>query len=400
MADQTIPSLEKPTRLPTQTVPVVALVAAFAVAAISLTMAGDIRPGFLVIIGGLMGVALYHGTFGFTWSYRQAVLTRDVTGIRIQLIMIGVASLLFAPVLAKGSAFGHGVGGSLAPADLEVVIGAFMFAIGMQVAGACASGTLFTVGGGNVRMVITLVFFCIGGFLATLNFGFWQSMPGFGTVSFAKLWGWEVAVPLTLTLLGLAWVGLGRWGREPKPAPDLPQNQQNSGLKRIFFGPWTVLWAGLALAALNYATLVVAGHPWSITWGLTLWGAKGAMILGWDPTGSAFWSGGFTGRALAAPFWKAPTSLMNVAIIGGAMLAASLGGRYRPGFTIPLRPIIGAVIGGLLMGYGARLAYGCNIGAFFSGIASQSLHGWIWILSAFAGTWAGVRLRPLFGYEN
>jgi uncharacterized membrane protein YedE/YeeE len=91
---------------------------------------------------------------------------------------------------------------------------------------------------------------------------------------------------------------------------------------------------------------------------------------------------------------------MTGAIIGGAMLAASLGGRYRPGFTIPLRPIIGAVIGGLLMGYGARLAYGCNIGAFFSGIASQSLHGWIWILSAFAGTWAGVRLRPLFGYEN
>jgi hypothetical protein len=52
------------------------------------------------------------------------------------------------------------------------------------------------------------------------------------------------------------------------------------------------------------------------------------------------------------------------------------------------------------MGYGARLAFGCNIGAFFSGIASTSLHGWLWILCALPGTWVGVRLRPLFGLDN
>ena len=46
---------------------------------------------------------------------------------------------------------------------------------------------------------------------------------------------------------------------------------------------------------------------------------------------------------------------------------------------------------------GARLAFGCNIGAFFSGVASTSLHGWLWIVCALAGTWIGVRLRPLFG---
>ena len=30
------------------------------------------------------------------------------------------------------------------------------------------------------------------------------------------------------------------------------------------------------------------------------------------------------------------------------------------------------------MGYGARIAFGCNIGAYFGGIASFSLHGWLW----------------------
>ena len=52
------------------------------------------------------------------------------------------------------------------------------------------------------------------------------------------------------------------------------------------------------------------------------------------------------------------------------------------------------------MGYDARLAFGCNIGAFFSGVASFSLHGWLWIAFALLGTWAGVKLRPLFGLSG
>ncbi len=53
------------------------------------------------------------------------------------------------------------------------------------------------------------------------------------------------------------------------------------------------------------------------------------------------------------------------------------------------------LIGGLLLGYGARIAYGCNIGAMFSGIASMSLHGWLWGAAALLGTPIGVRLRHL-----
>ena len=55
--------------------------------------------------------------------------------------------------------------------------------------------------------------------------------------------------------------------------------------------------------------------------------------------------------------------------------------------------LAGAAAGGLLMGYGARLAYGCNIGAFLGGLTSGSLHGLWWLAWAVAGTWAGLRLR-------
>ena len=56
----------------------------------------------------------------------------------------------------------------------------------------------------------------------------------------------------------------------------------------------------------------------------------------------------------------------------------------------------GALLGGIAMGYGARLSNGCNIGAYFSAIAAGNLSGWAWMVLALAGSWIGVRMRPLF----
>ena len=67
---------------------------------------------------------------------------------------------------------------------------------------------------------------------------------------------------------------------------------------------------------------------------------------------------------------------------------------------MPLGSALAAAIGGLLMGYGARLAFGCNVGALFSGLASGSMHGWVWFALAFIGSLAGVRARAWFGLEK
>jgi uncharacterized membrane protein YedE/YeeE len=87
-------------------------------------------------------------------------------------------------------------------------------------------------------------------------------------------------------------------------------------------------------------------------------------------------------------------------IILGALVAAGIAGKFKPIWHIGRGPLAASVAGGLLLGYGARLAYGCNLGAFFSGIASGSLHGWVWIACALLGTWAGIRLRPFFGLTD
>jgi len=346
----------------------------------------------LLLIGLGLGVALYHASFGFTAAYRRAMTERDLSGLVAQAVMLVLAMSLFAPILDAGEVFGHRAGGFVAPVDTAMLIGAFVFGIGMQLGGACASGTLFTVGGGNVRMLATLVFFCLGCWLATLNMAEWRELPSLGAVSLGREWGYPLAVAAQAAFLALIlavlWRFFGARARRPLWSAMTPRT--------LLRGPWPLLLGGIALALLNAAMLAVAGHPWGVTSGYTLWGAKAAALVGWDPAGSAYWAGGAAETGLL----EHHSSLSNIGILIGAAIAGSLAGKVHPTWRIPPRPLLAAVLGGLLMGYGARLAYGCNIGAFFSGVASTSLHGWAWFAMAIAGSWIGVRLRPWFRLDG
>ncbi|UUX48262.1 YeeE/YedE family protein [Nisaea acidiphila] len=368
--------------------------AIFAAIAASHLLDGDLRRLALFAIGGGLGVALYHAAFGFTAAYRNLIQQRDLSGIVAQAVMLTVAMVLFATVLSDGEAFGFKAGGAVAPLNVALVTGAFIFGLGMQIAGGCASGTLFTAGGGNARMVVVLIFFCAGSFWGSLDLPFWRGLPSLGAVSLGRAFGYPLAVLMQVgalcAILGLLWL----WGaRMKKPLWD---RSRPFGARAFLQGPWPLLLGAIALAVLNYATLLAKGFPWGVTWGFTLWGAKAAEMLGWDPNGSAFWAVNWRQGALHAGVLEESTSLMNIGIILGAGIAASLAGKVAPVLRMGWRPFAAAVIGGLMLGYGARLAYGCNIGAFFSGIASTSLHGWVWIAVAIVGNVIGVRLRPFF----
>ena len=95
------------------------------------------------------------------------------------------------------------------------------------------------------------------------------------------------------------------------------------------------------------------------------------------------------------------TSLTNIGIIFGAFIVAhwrnSELSKVLP--KLSMRAWVATIIAGFLMGYSSRLAFGCNVGAFFSGISTGSLHGWVWFAAAFAGSVLGVRLRSILGFE-
>ncbi len=398
MTDAARPARRRPLPLPSQfPVAIGALLAiSFGVGALA---AHGWQFGALFAIGGLLGMALYQADFGFTSAYRKAMVRRDVAGVRVQLLMVALAVVIFAPTLAAGeSVTGMRASGALAPAGLEVAVGSFIFGIGMQLASGCGSGTLFTVGGGSTRMVVTLLFFCLGAFLATLAWDLpaWAWLrAGSRTVSLGATYGWGVATVGQLALLGVLWLALGRWGRYREQS-----SVWGGGMtwRRLLVGPWPLVLSAGLLALGNWLVLEITGHAWSITWGFTLWAAEVAQWFGWDPQSSAFWA--HQAPALARGVMLDDTSISNVGIILGALIAAGLAGRFEPTLKIPAKSLLAAVIGGLLLGIGARMAYGCNIGAFFSGVASFSLHGWIWILFALPGNWVGVQLRPLFGLEK
>ena len=149
----------------------------------------------------------------------------------------------------------------------------------------------------------------------------------------------------------------------------------------------------IGLALLNFMTLIVAGHPWSITYAFGLWGAKLWSVVGGDPGGWVYWSSGYPAQSLNNSVLADTTSVMDFGIILGALLAAALAGKFAPAMKLSRTRIFTAVLGGLLLGYGARLSFGCNIGALVGGISSGSLHGWLWLVAGFCGGIAGVYVR-------
>jgi uncharacterized membrane protein YedE/YeeE len=352
----------------------------------------------LYLLGAALGLVLYHAAFGFASSWRHFVADGRGAGLRAQMIMLAIATVIFLPVLAEGSLFGQRVGGAVAPFGWSVVAGAFLFGIGMQLGGACASGTLYTVGGGSTRMIVTLVFFMVGSVLGTAHIPWWLELPK-QSISLTRelgLWG---ALALQLGLFALiagasVVIERRRHGRlEDRKSGGPP------GWRRFVQGPWPMVWGAVLLALLNVATLGLAGHPWTISFGYTLWGAKLAAAMGIDIASWEFWTWRFPKQALQSSVFETSTSLMNFGIVAGAFLAAGLAGRFAPARRLSLKPALAAAVGGTLMGYGARLAFGCNVGAYFSGLASGSLHGWLWLACALVGTWVGLRLRPAFGLE-
>ncbi len=100
-----------------------------------------VNQALLFLIGGALGMTLYHASFGFTSSWRVFIKERRGRGLRAQMIMLALAVLLFFPALGAGELFGNPVKGNVNPVSMSVMIGAFIFGIGMQLGGGCASGT-------------------------------------------------------------------------------------------------------------------------------------------------------------------------------------------------------------------------------------------------------------------
>lgn len=353
-----------------------ALIGAALFVCLAVALFAGARFGLLLAVGLGFGITLEACRFGFAGPWRAMILRREPAGILAQLVAIALVAVVAFPLLDSRP---DEMIGAIAPVGWAMVGGAFVFGAAMQVVLGCGSGTLVNAGSGNPIGFLSLPFFAIGSFFGASHLLWWTSLGSAPVVAFTGTSG------LVVTLLALAAVAV------------LLLALAAPGTRRIPRRMWI---AAVLIAVFALANLAIAGQPWGVVYGLGLWAAKGAVALGADLSQNAFWGAAGNSDRLGASILTDVTSLTNLGIIAGALLVAAWrGGLAQKLPHLPLRAWVAVIVSGLLLGYSSRLAFGCNVGAFFSGISTGSLHGWAWFAAAFAGSAAGLRLRPLLGLE-
>jgi uncharacterized membrane protein YedE/YeeE len=170
--------------------------------------------------------------------------------------------------------------------------------------------------------------------------------------------------------------------------------QEIENLKKVIIKDAWPYWLGAILLGLgNIIVFIYTSAPWGVTTAFVFWGAWIYQLFGGHPeTWSFFTLQPPMLKVLQDGFLKHGASILNVGIIVGAFLSAASASQFRIKKIKAGRQVVAALIGGLLMGYGARISFGCNIGAYFSGVASMSLHGWVYGIFIFIGAYIGSKL--------
>lgn len=344
----------------------------------------------LVTVGAGLGYALFRSRLSFAGAWRAMLFERRGAGFRSQLGLLALLTVGFMPLLGAGEAFGRPLSDVVRPVGVSLLVGAFLFGIGAQLASACSSGSLAAMGAGKLRYLVVVLAMVVGATTGSAHMGWWESQPAWISFSMLRQWGPVAAIAGNLALIGSlaalsVWLEQARDSRlTPVPAAREP-------------GRWSTTLGIFLVAALCIATLLLASRPWVVVSALPLWGAKTIHALGlpWDVAFWDYWSSDVRMGALESSLWSDISTLMIAGLVLGTAAAAASSGTFRLNWKVGGAQVLAALAGGFLLGYGGVVGLGCNVGALMAGVASGSLHGWAWLVAAFAGTAAGVFAKRL-----
>lgn len=151
---------------------------------------------------------------------------------------------------------------------------------------------------------------------------------------------------------------------------------------------WSPIPALLALGVASAYYFAITGTFWAVTGEFTRWGGHIAALLGFSPQQwSYFQLIGLNGSPL-----ERIDGVMIIGMFAGALCAALWASNVQLRWPTSKRRLAQGLIGGIIAGFGARLAMGCNLAAFFTGIPMFSLHAWAFMLTTVIGAWIGVKL--------
>jgi uncharacterized membrane protein YedE/YeeE len=339
-----------------------------------------------LLVGLAFGFVLQRGRFCMNSAFRDIVTLKDFTLLK----SVGVALLV--------SMFGFGIMAMtniITPNPKPIlwggnIVGSFIFGIGMVLAGGCASGITYRVGEGMVgamTAVLGLILAAIAtamGFLKPIRDALQSAkVPAEGssiTIASALNLSYPVVALILAIVLGLIW-----WffAQKNKPEYEYQEPKAASLTEKIFKRGWGWLSTGILIGLVGIVAFPLsAGAGRNYPLGIT---------SGWLKIGQMFMPSVPFDDSLKWDMW------LIVGIVLGALIAALIAKELKLRIP-PLRSIIQAFFGGVLMGFGAVCSTGCNIGHILSGVPQLSLGSIIAGIAIILGAWLTAYLlfvRPM-----
>lgn len=332
-----------------------------------------------LLCGALLGFVMQRGRFCLTGGFRDMFIAKDnrmfyALLIAIAIQSVGVFSLIqFGVIEFSAGSFPW----------VAVIVGSFIFGIGIVLAGGCATGTWYRAGEGLLGSWIALFGYMFmsavmkSGLLLPVN----QSLQSaqLPSNSIAETTGLSVWIFILLFVAIVVGIVIKQ---QKKPKIAIPtMKPKRKGLAHLLFEKrwhpfFSAILVGL-IAILAWPLSEATGRMSGL--GIT---TPSANILQYLVTGDqSFVNWGI---------------FLVLGIFLGSFIAAKGSNEFR--FRMPdAKTGITSFIGGNLMGFGASLAGGCSIGNGLVMTAMMTWQGWVSLLFIILGTWTAsyfVFVRP------
>ncbi|MCQ2818901.1 MAG: YeeE/YedE family protein [archaeon] len=359
------------------------------------------RYGFMFLISTSFGFFLKYGEIGFNRSF--LALVKDFNFYQMRLLF---TLFLFANIFCNCiKAFNlcplfnenckeYKYSPSTSPVGISLVLGSFIFGLGMIQAMCCASGTFVRLGAGNVKTIAVLIFFIIGSTFAVID-PIYKSYSNHPKTDKNIEMHWSIAMLLIILLyaitIGVDYLKENKLGIEVKDADYITIISLFSKDKSVTQDPkkkqeWIIqIWFCLGLGLTMGIFYLCFGNMLGISGVFSTIGANFLKLFGAEPKN---WK--FFGKDPESNFLKIVQFNSDFYIFLGAFLGSAIQGSFGKVQENNIIDYIKACAGGFLMGVGSRMSYGCNIGSMTSGISANSLHGFIWMICCTLGSYVSV----------
>ncbi|WP_293776397.1 YeeE/YedE family protein [uncultured Oxalicibacterium sp.] len=345
------------------------------------------------LFGTAFGIVLQRSRFCFYCVTRDFLDQRNARGLLGIVVALAVGILgyhlifgAFLPVPTPGRLPPQA---HIGPISWVLAAGAFSFGLGMALSGSCISAHLYRLGEGATASPFALLGTLVGFFLGFLS---WNTLYLAAIQEAPVIWlphhlGYAGSV--ALQLLALAVVALLLWRAHRKIS--------NIDSGNAWQQRWPAATGGILIGFIGVLAYFRLG-PLGVTAELGSLARTSADQLSLLPTrleGLDTFSGCAT--RIKESLWSQNGAFV-IALVLGAFAAALSAGDFKP--RMPrLNEVVRALIGGVLMGWGAMVALGCTVGTLLSGIMAGAASGWLFAVFMFAGLWLGWRARQYFGWH-